>query len=538
MSAPVPAREIEQDSHPRATRVWNLEPRELAILAGILLATALIYMPSIRYGWVWDDTAQIVTKSQLQSWTGIGKSFIYDSWWFRDPDNLPQSAYYRPLQDVWYALNHIILGVHPARWHLEKIVLELVGVILCFRLAQLLTRNTTIALLAAAIFGLMPANVESVVWNSAIGEPLSTIFEMGAMCCFIKRKPAIGWSRGLIFALILYAGALLSHETAVLFWMVVAAYVFLIEEKRPGESARLAAPFMMLAMAYLLARMNALGTSFFGRPNFVPLTIALGWEAPHPPRGLLDIVLTAPVALLTYLEVLVLPGMAGPTHDVSWVTAASAAALVPAAVLLALALIVLALIWRSRDRSLYLFCGAWSLIAIAPSMNLKALAVLVQDRILYAPSFGWALALAIAVVRLLAFAPRARAPVAGAMALWLAAYAITVVRVERYWHDDRTFFTSCVALAPHNAEYLRGLVDELNAKGDLTAAMDQLRDSVNRDPGNSYLRVKLANQYAFMGRGPDFVAETVRIKALRSRAASANTAAGSGRGTNSAPSPR
>ena len=92
MSAPVPAREIEQDSHPRAIRRWNLETRELAILAGILLATALIYMPSIRYGWVWDDTQQIVTKSQLQSWAGIGKSFIYDSWWFRDPDKLPQSA--------------------------------------------------------------------------------------------------------------------------------------------------------------------------------------------------------------------------------------------------------------------------------------------------------------------------------------------------------------------------------------------------------------------------------------------------------------
>ncbi len=103
-------------------------------------------------------------------------------------------------------------------------MLELIGVMLCFRLAQLLTRNTAIALLAAAIFALLPANVESVVWNSAIGEPLSAIFEMGALCCLIKRKP--GSSRGMVLALMLYAGALLSHETAVLFWLVVAAYVF------------------------------------------------------------------------------------------------------------------------------------------------------------------------------------------------------------------------------------------------------------------------------------------------------------------------
>ena len=536
MSAPVPALEIEQDSHPRAIRLWNLETRELAILAGILLATALIYMPSIRYGWVWDDTAEIVQKSALQSWAGIAKSFIYDSWWFREPDHLPQSAYYRPLQLVWFALNYMILGVHPAAWHFERVVLELIGVILCFRLAQLLTKNTAVALLAAAIFGLLPANVEAVVWNSAIPEPLSAILEMGAMCCFIQRKP--GWSRGVVFALLLYAGALLSHETAVLFWIVVAAYLFLIEGQRPGEAIRKAAPFALLSVAYLFARWNALGAEFFGRPDFVRPSVALGWEAPHPPYGRLDLMLTAPVALLTYLETLVVPGIAGPTHDVNWVTGASEKTFISAGVLVAFALIALALIWRSRDRNLYLFCAVWSLMAIAPAMNLKALAVLVEDRILYAPSVAWSLALAVGAVRLASGSTRARRQVAGAMALLLAAYAVTAVRIEPYWHDDLTFFRACVAIAPHKAEYIRDLVDQLNEKGDPMAAMDQLRDAVNRDPDNSYLRAKLANQYALMRRGPDFIAETVKIKALRSRARSANAAAGSGGGANPAPSPR
>ncbi len=120
----------------------------------------------------------------------------------------------------------MILGNHPAAWHLEKIVVELIAVMLCFRLAQLLTRSTAIALLTAAIFGLLPANVEAVVWASAIGEPLSAIFEMGALCCLINREPGQRWSRGLVFALVLYAGALLSHETAVLFWLIVARLRF------------------------------------------------------------------------------------------------------------------------------------------------------------------------------------------------------------------------------------------------------------------------------------------------------------------------
>jgi hypothetical protein len=383
----------------------------------------------------------------------------------------------------------------------------------------------------------MPANIESVAWNSAIGEPLSTVFEMGAMCCFINRKPETGRSRGLIFALILYAGALLSHETAVLFWLIVAAYIFLIEDKRVGESIRLASPFALLAIAYLGARFYALGTAFFGMPNSVPLVVAFGWTAPHPPHGLLDVILTAPVALLTYLEVLVLPAMAGPTHDVNWVTGASPAAFVPGVVLVTLAAIALALIWRSRDRKLYLFCAAWSLIAIAPSMNLKAIAVLVQDRLLYAPSFGWSLVLAIAAVRLAASAPRARAPVAGAIAILLAAYMVTVVNVERDWYDDRTFFMSCLAIAPHKAEYLKELVEGSNKNGDFNAAMNQLRDAVNRDPDNLYLHVKLADEYALMQRGADFVAETRKVKQLRTGARVANAAAVD-RDANSAGSPR
>lgn len=525
MSVSVPARtKNEREPGGAAARVWDLEPRELAMLAGIMAVAAIIYMPSIRYGWVWDDKYQTVDARLLHTWSGLGRSFLHDSWWFRDPGNLPQSAYYRPFQELWFGLNYMLLGNHPGAWHFEKVLLQLIGVLLCFRLAQLLTKNTAMALTAATVFAVLPANVESVVWPSAIGEPLSTILEMGAMCCFIQRKA--GWSRRLILALILYAGALLSHETAVLFWIVVAAYLFLMEGRRPRESIRLVTPFALLAVAYLVARWHALGAAFLGMPDFVPPSIALGWEAPHRLYGLRDMVLTVPSVMLTYLEVLVLPGMAGPTHDVNWITRASANAFASAGVLAGIAAIAFMLIRRSRDRNLYLFCAAWALIAIAPSMNLKALAVLVQDRILYAPSFAWSLAMAVVAVRLASSAAGARAAVTGAMAILLVAYAITVLHVEGYWHDDRVFFMECLAIAPHKAEYIREAVDISNDAGDAATALKVLREAVNREPDNFYLHVKLAQQYAMMQRGADFVAETMKIKTLRAVTANRVSAAG------------
>jgi hypothetical protein len=54
--------------------------------------------------------------------------------------------------------------------------------------------------------------------------------------------------------------------------------------------------------------------------------------------------------------------------------------------------------------------------------------------------------------------------------------------------------------------------------------MNVLREAVKREPDNVYLHAKLANQYAMMQRSPYFVAETMKIKALRAGAGRASGA--------------
>ena len=57
------------DGASRAPSFRDLSPREAAILAAILLATVAVYLPSLRNGWVFDDTSQIVKSLPLHSWT-------------------------------------------------------------------------------------------------------------------------------------------------------------------------------------------------------------------------------------------------------------------------------------------------------------------------------------------------------------------------------------------------------------------------------------------------------------------------------------
>ena len=522
-----PAIAASSDETAPTRLIWGLSPREAAILAAILIATIAVYLPSLRNGWVIDDWEVFVNNKLIHSWSFVTNSFRYDSWWFRKPASLPQSAFYRPLVNVWFAAMTWLFGVHPAPWHLSKIVLHVAAVLLCFRVAKLLTRDDTVALLAAAVFGFMPAQVEAVVWTSAIAEPLSTVLELGALLCVIERKPGV--SGGLIGALFLYGCALLTHESSVLFPLIVGAYVFLIErgedDNRSVAAISVAAPFVLMVIAYLCVRAQVLGLgNVLGLPQYRPPSALRGTLIPTPHHPPAQVLLTIPVVMLAYLEVEAIPGVAGPAHGLNWITRPAPIAFESAAVLLILAALSFVLIKRSPDRRLYVFCAVWSLLTIAPALNLNSILFLVHDRYLYAPSFGFSLAFALAATRIARVNRAARAAVGTATAVLLAAYLASTFRTERFWYDNVTFFRQCVAIAPTDLDYRLRLHAALNTAGDRAGALVQVQRDVEMYPDVPYLRLMLARQYQSMGRDLDFEREFQKFTELSSAMAASGSA--------------
>jgi protein O-mannosyl-transferase len=510
-----PAREASA-----GTLYWGLTAQQAWILAAIVAVTIAIYLPSLRNGWVFDDSDELVNNKLIHSWSFVWNSFRYDVWWFREPTNLPQSAYYRPIENTWFAANALLFGMHPAAWHLAKVLLHAVAVILCFRVAQLLTGEVAVALLAAAIFGVIPAHVGGVVFASAIPEPLSTAFELGALSFLIGRKP--GWSRELFIALILYACATLTHESAILFPLIVFAYGLILEGgdesgaiRRIVSALRLCAPFVLVAIAYLCARLNALGWHFmFGTHYPAGILAVRGFVISKPHYSPVAILMTLPEVLLAYLGVLTLPAMAGPTHALEWITQPEPIVFIKTAVLLLIAAAAFILAWRSSRRRIYLFCAIWSLLTIAPALNLNALWWLAEDRFLYAPSFGWSLAFALAAYEIAAIGATARKAVGVAMAALLVLYAGSTIETVHYWHDDVTFFQRCVEIDPHNPDYRLRLAGAMNKAGNPDGAVRELLDGIALDPDEVHLHFRLAQQYKTMGRELEFEQEFMKFNQL------------------------
>src|SRR5262249_14102196 len=255
-----------------------------------------------------------------------------------------------------------------------------------------------------------------VVWATDIPEPLSTAFELAAFCLFVQRAKN-GW-KGFVWPLLLFALATFSHESAVLFPALIAAYVFLFDSGASASSALtvqpasipsglgraivLSAPFAGVALFYLGVRLAVLGQEqLFGfafrvrTATLVHDKIVPNVTVVHQSVG--RILLTLPSILLWYLKLLVEPWLAGPAHPAEFVTAPSLADFyAPIAILSGLGLAGY-FVFRNRSRvSLYLFCALWWLVAIAaaPAPGIKLGTDLVFDRYDYLASFAFCLLIA------------------------------------------------------------------------------------------------------------------------------------------------
>jgi hypothetical protein len=405
-------------------RVARVPRNEGWLLAGVMLVTAIAYLRCLGNEFVFDDVLMINANTYIGQWSFLWRSMVNDSWWFRDPNHLPYSAYYRPLQDIWLALNYHLFGFNPVGWHAMMIMLHLVAVWLVYQIVRVIAPGEWRAVIAALLFGLIPVHAEAVVWATAVPLPLSATFELGAFYLFLTRgaTPRRNWA----LSLLLYTCALLSHESAVAFPGLVAAYALLLEP-RMGTSVRRkppaaestdvvagrdtealparlvraaieAAPFAAAMVGYLVLRLLVLG--FISRPNSLN----------HANTAV--VVMTIPWVLLHFLELIVVPWRAGPGHRIFLVSSPVSPEFYGPLAAFALIGAVL-MLGRLRKRGLYLFCALWFLLALIPEMNLSGLdpEFLVQDRYLYLPSFGWCLLIADALTTFAAASESWRKPV-------------------------------------------------------------------------------------------------------------------------------
>jgi len=458
---------------------------ERLYLWGILAVTAIVYLRSLGNGFVLDDPIMFVKNPDIRHWSFLWKAFTRNEFWYSDASFLQVQQFknYRPLFLVWCWIDYHLFGLNPAPWHATILAMYLLVVGLVFKIARRLTEDSTSALLAAALFALIPVHVAAVVWMAATCYVIGTALGLGAFYMILPR--ADGTERNWTAAIALYAGALLCHESLSAFPALVACYAFLFvpDDSEAGKSnleslwmrTRRAviwmAPFAVEFALYLVARRLLLGFAV-GNPYFY---INLLTDA--------QAVLTIPLVLATYLTVLVMPWRTLPNHTVLPVSnPLSPEFWVPLAAIIIVVAAFLVAELRDPRRRLHLFCAAWMGVTLAPMMVLHQMPHLVQDYYLFLPSVGWCIILGDVIALIARQSAGARRLALGAATAMLIVYAVTAWRVEPFWHDDIAVGRGYIDGDPKSVEWHWNLATWLDRQGDMAGAENEINIALSLEP--------------------------------------------------------
>lgn len=390
------------------------------------LLPVLLYLPTLGYGFVFDDQPLLVQNPALQGPPQWASYFARDIDALRLDTAEASSNYYRPLLMVALRTAKAVCGNDPRAWHLAVAVLHAVVGLLA--MAVLVGRGFGVgqALLASLAFSAHPAHVDSVAWVSGVQDVWLGVTALLAVLAWqgCTRGPA---RRGLALLALAYAAVLLSKEAAVGLLLFAAGDAYRARRAHEEGAPRLAAGLGVLCAltaAYLLLRFQVLGALARPLPSSPSFAAALA---------------SVPRVVLEYLRMTVAP------VDLALLSAVRpVAAWMSVVVLLtglAVAAVLAAAAWTARRRPGTWLPLLWFTAWLAPCLSLWTLnrEWLVMDRYLYLP------VLAVPWLVLTLLPGRAQRP---ALAALVAVYAgLTLVQMPVF-RDEGVFWARMAAADP------------------------------------------------------------------------------------------
>ncbi len=512
--------------HPQAAPSnFFSRPGVLEVLAcGI---TALAYVATLSFGFVYDDVPQILKNPAIQTWRFVPQYFTSHVWAAIYPNTT--GNYYRPLFLLWLRLNYALFGTKALGWHLTSVACHVLATWLVFRIAQELSADRPTAFLAALIFGLHPTHIENVAWISGVSDPLMACFLLGSFLAFLRARdpePIRGKRAYAVTSLILFAAALLSKETAIVLPLLIFGFVLIFGRdsidgaRSSGEgirgrendarhrfaaAIRQSIPYWLLALVYSIARFRALGA----------------WSHPNIPIPWSEVVLTWPAVLWFYASHLILPLRLSEFYPLDYVPHFTAAAvLIPLAWLVLAAIATALILFFMRDqpaKNAARFALVLLVVPLLPVLALRSLTPgdIVHDRYLHLPCAGFALLIALVIRELAHRLPereRAFVPTVLAAAILATCAALTVTQ-QMQWASDILLYTRGIKAAPANLTVRDNLASALLNANQPARAIPLYLEVLNRDPG--FWRSNYNLGFAYYKTGNFSAAENYLQRAIR-----------------------
>ena len=474
----------------------NLRDKYGAVFGVALLLAALVaaYANHFHNGFHFDDAHTIENNLSIRELRNV-PFFFHDATTF---SSLPSNQSYRPLVSTLLAIDYYLAGgLQPFWFHLSIFALfAALTLLLAFVVHRLLDHaasspaNDWIALIAAAWYGLHPANADTVNYIIASSEVISALGVIASFAIYLKVPKA----RKYYFYALPGAIAVLAKPTAAIFAVLFAIYWSLFEhnktrltETRLQRIGEIIVPFVICAAMLLLVQ------------HMTPRTWIAGGANTH------NYLSTQPYVTLLYFKTFFWPSGLSADYDLNpFVTTGDARFWIGLAftIFISTASIVAALCKKTRVIGFGLL---WFLIALLPT-SLFPLAEVMNDHRTFLPYIGLVIAMAGAAALLVARLDRSakgrirrgeqrswiKTAVTGAVVLFLCANGYATFQRNKVWKTEETLWHDVVLKSPGNGRGLMNYGNTLMAKGDFAGALDYFHRAEPLTPHYSVLLINLA----------------------------------------------
>jgi tetratricopeptide (TPR) repeat protein len=434
--------------------------RTPVLCLGLTLVVLAAYANHFQNRFHFDDSHTIVENRFVRDLHNV-PGFFTDATRFSVN---PAGQVYRPVVSTSLAIDYRLgKGYNPFFFHLSTFLLFAVQLILMFFLFRRIMdqadphpSNLWTALLAAACYGLHPANAETVNYIIQRADLYSTLGVVASLLCFAaypgQRK--YGWY--LLPAIAAY----LSKAPALIYPLLLLSYVFLLEQEgtlgnwaetrtKWAAAIRATVPALLVTAVAALVTWKMTPAAYQGSATFPWLYRAMYWA-------------TQPWVALHYFKSFFLP--TDLSADSDWTPVSSPFSWEAlAGYLFAAALLVVAFrTSRSRETRPIAFGILWFILALLPT-SLMALSDVTNDHRMFFPFVGLALAVFWSL-RLVLFHKTARLtanPVwmrgaLAAVAVALALAAVGTYSRNKVWRTEESLWQDVTIKSPRNA---RGMMN-------------------------------------------------------------------------------
>jgi len=443
----------------------------------LLGAVTLAYSNHFQNRFHFDDSHTIIDNGYIRDLHNMGL-FFTDT---RTSSTLPLNRVYRPLVMASLAADYALGGgLKPLYFQISTFVWFCVQLLLMYALFHKLCnlarpdpRNRWVALFAAALYGLHPAVAETVNYVIQRADVYSTLGMIASLAIYVllPGRRSAGWY------LVPFGAALLSKPPALIFPILLFAYVRLFEENRALIGARRCVPALLVDLVFgSLVQVMTPST-------FVPTAgSAYAYR------------ITQPLVALRYFRSFFLPNRLSADTDFSaapslfangaWVGFVFVFAAIGAA------------LWCSRRREWRpaAFGLWWFLVGLVPT-SVFPLSEVENDHRMYLPFVGLVLAVtwpaALWVYRREANGRSLVVPAAAACILICAVSGWATWQRNKVWATDEALWLDVTVKSPKNGRGLMNYGLTQMEKGDYRRALDYFTRALTYTPNYYSLEINL-----------------------------------------------